>query len=119
MMSEFAHTGLVTVPDQAALAAYAQAYARWRQAEEQIEREGQLVKEPVVTRSGNISGWRWKKHPAVTIAKDERAAMIATGRLFGLNPSSRTSLHVPEQEAPSYDADDAEFDAQFEPTTVQ
>lgn len=105
IMKEFADTGLVTAPDQSALAAYCQAYARWKQAEEQVQRDGQLIQEAIVTRSGNISGYRWKKNPAVTIAKDERAAMLTAGRLFGLSPSSRASMHVPDL-VPTADEDD-------------
>ena len=97
---------LIKATDQSALAAYCQSYARWRTAEEIVEREGQLVQEPIVTRSGNVTGFRWKKHPAVTVAKDERATMLAAGRLFGLSPSSRTSLHVPVEETPAEDESD-------------
>jgi P27 family predicted phage terminase small subunit len=93
--SEVAHLDLLKGSDQASLAAYCQSYARWVQAEKQVTAEGQLVREPVVTRSGTVTGYRWKKHPAVAIAKDERAAMIASGRLFGLSPSSRAAIHAP------------------------
>ncbi len=96
LMAEFGETGLVTGPDRATLAAYCQAYARWQMAEQEVQQHGQLIQEPIVTRSGNISGSRWKKNPAVTVARDERAAMIAAGRLFGLNPSSRASISVPD-----------------------
>jgi phage terminase small subunit len=59
-----------------------------------------------VTRSGNVSGYRTKKHPAVTVAKDERAAMLTAGRLFGMTPASRSSIHAPEPEQPIEDDDD-------------
>lgn len=106
--SQLVHLDLLKATDQAALEAYCQSYARWVTAEQQVEAEGQLVKEPIVTRSGNVSGYRWKKNPAVTIAKDERAAMLAAGRLFGLNPSSRASIHAPSPDLPSStnDSDD-------------
>jgi P27 family predicted phage terminase small subunit len=96
LMEGFGETRLVTGPDQATLAAYCQSYARWVQAEQDVEQRGQLIQEPIVTRSGNISGYRWKKNPSVTVAKDERACMIAAGRLFGLNPSSRASISLPD-----------------------
>lgn len=104
--NEFAHLDLIKATDQAALAAYCVAYSRWRSAEAIIEREGQMVQEPIVTRSGNISGYRSRKHPAVAIAKDERASMLASGRLFGLNPSSRGSVHAPERADLPVDDDD-------------
>lgn len=97
VLAEFADTGLITMVDTSALAAYCQAYARWRQAEEQVQRDGQIVREPIVTRSGNLTGkFRRRKHPAVTIARDERMAMIAAGRLFGFDPTSRTRVPIPE-----------------------
>jgi len=95
IVAELAHLDMLRSTDQSSLAAYCQSYARWVEAEKQVSKEGQMVKEPVVTRSGTVTGYRWKKHPAVTIAKDERAAMIATGRLFGLSPSSRSAIHAP------------------------
>jgi P27 family predicted phage terminase small subunit len=104
--SELGHIDLLKGTDQAALEAYCVAYARWRSAEEIVNREGQTVNEPVVTRSGNISGYRIKKHPAVTVAKDERASMLACGTLFGLSPSSRASLHAPAVDLPTNDEDD-------------
>jgi len=103
---EFSELGLLTAPDMAALAAYCQAYARWRTAEETVQHEGQMVKEPIVTRSGNSTGrYRRKKHPAVTVAKDERAAMLQAGRLFGLDPASRGRISAPQQDAPEPDED--------------
>jgi P27 family predicted phage terminase small subunit len=106
IVAEFKHLDLLKATDQAALAAYCVAYARWRTAEEIVEQEGQMIKEPILTRSGNVTGYRWKKHPAVAVAKDERAAMLTAGRLFGLNPSSRGSIHAPEPEQHIDDDDD-------------
>lgn len=106
LISELSYLDLLKATDQAALEAYCVAYSRWRTAEAIIDREGQTVQEPVVTRSGNISGYRLKKHPAVTVAKDERASMLAAGRLFGLSPASRSSLHAPAPEQPAASDDD-------------
>jgi P27 family predicted phage terminase small subunit len=107
LMAELSHLDMLKATDQAALAAYCQSYARWITAESAVEAEGQLIREPVVTRSGNISGYRMKKNPAVTIAKDERACMLSAGRLFGLSPVSRAAIHTPSPEAaPSLDDDD-------------
>jgi P27 family predicted phage terminase small subunit len=78
--------------DAAALAAYCQAFARWRSAEEQIDAEGQTVREPVTNKAGEIVGYKTKRHPATTIAKDERAAMHRAASLFGFDPSSRTRI---------------------------
>lgn len=40
------------------------------------------------------------------VSKDAQANMIAVGRLFGFDPSSRVHLAVPEAPAPEQDDDD-------------
>jgi len=110
IVAEFAGTELLTAVDQAALCAYCQAYARWRTAEEIVEREGQMMEEPTVTRSGNLTGrFRSKKHPAVAIARDEREAMISAGRLFGFDPTSRTRMPAKEPAVPAPEPDDSDL----------
>jgi P27 family predicted phage terminase small subunit len=98
-MAEFGDLGLVTAVDQSALAAYCQSFARWQQAEIEVEQYGLTIKEPITSRYTNeITGYRVKKNPVVTVAQQERAAMIATGRLFGLDPASRANTAVPDQD---------------------
>ena len=101
IMDNFSDLGLVTAPDQSALAAYCQAYARWVQAEADVEKLGLLINEPIKSRyTGEVTGVRIKKNPAVTVAQQERQAMLTAGRLFGLNPAARSVLAVPEAEKP-------------------
>lgn len=69
--------------DTASLAAYCQAFARWQSAEQQIDREGQTVAEPVLNKANEVVGHKVKRHPATTIAKDERAAIHRAAALFG------------------------------------
>jgi P27 family predicted phage terminase small subunit len=105
---EFAHTGLLTAVDMASLASYCQSYARWRLAEQIVQREGQIIEEPTITRQGNLTGRvKIKRHPATLCAKDALAAMLAAGRLFGLDPSNRSRLSVPQlpDEQPDDDID--------------
>lgn len=83
--------------DTASLAAYAQAYARWRSAEEMIDAEGQTVREPITNKSGEVVGHKTKRHPATIIAKDERAAMHRAASLFGFDPASRTRIDLGER----------------------
>lgn len=112
VMSEFEHTGLITPVDMAALACYCQAFARWVQAEQQIEHEGSLVREPVITRSGHHNGkYKIKRHPAVMNSKDAQALMLHSAALFGLNPVSRTRVPHPEaaDTVPVPDDDDSDL----------
>lgn len=80
--------------DAASLAAYCQAFARWQQAEETVTKEGQTISEPIVNKSGDVVGYKVKRHPVTTIAKDERAAMLRAAALFGFDPSSRSRINL-------------------------
>lgn len=106
LYKHLAQTKMLFATDQSFLAMYATAYAHALDAEDILRREGQIVREPIVTRSGNLTGKeRIKAHPAVVIAKDARAQMVAIGRLFGLSPVSRSLVQLPpaEDEEPEVD----------------
>ncbi|HEY1647486.1 MAG TPA: phage terminase small subunit P27 family [Terracidiphilus sp.] len=108
--SEFAHTGLLTAVDVAALSAFCQSYARWRLAEEIVQREGQTIEEPIVTGQGNLTGRvKIKRHPATLCAKDAQAAMMSAGARFGLDPSSRSRIVAPD--LPDAETEDDDIDA--------
>jgi P27 family predicted phage terminase small subunit len=91
--------GLLTEVDGTALAAYCEAYSRWRAAEEIIAREG-LTYENV--RLGRIA-----QHPAVPIARQMMDQIRAYCSEFGLTPSARGRMTLPE--VPSGE-DDSPFD---------
>jgi P27 family predicted phage terminase small subunit len=118
VMDEFGHTGIIKAVDKASLEAYCMSYARWIEAERIIAKEGQTITFPVVTRSGNLSGYKTAKHPAVTIARDERAAMVKFAGLFGFAPSTRlpdlTNTDEPEEE----EEDDASLFSPSKPKAV-
>jgi P27 family predicted phage terminase small subunit len=85
---ELERLGLLTVVDGAALAAYCQAYSRWKQAEEIIKREGMTF----TTETGYLM-----PHPAVKIAEKSMQLIKAFCAEFGLTPSSRCRMSLPEQ----------------------
>jgi P27 family predicted phage terminase small subunit len=84
---ELERLGLLTVVDGTALAGYCQAYARWRQAETVLDDEGTTFKTP----NGYV-----QVHPQVAIA--QKYLQIARGFCaeFGLTPSSRGRMTLPE-----------------------
>jgi P27 family predicted phage terminase small subunit len=94
--------GLLTVLDSATLGAYAQAYGRWREAEEALARvadrdehmHGLLIK----TQDGNP-----RRNPLVKIAADAAADMVRYAGEFGLTAVARSRLAagVSGQPAPS------------------
>lgn len=92
IVPELEALGLLTIVDRAALAGYCQAYARWRQAEEAIEKYGMIGK----TESGYV-----QQLPYVSIAQKSLQLMKNLAAEFGLTPSarSRLSLQKPEEES--------------------
>src|SRR3989304_880412 len=79
--------GLLTAVDRAVLAGYCQAYARWRQAEEAIEKYGLIGQ----TLSGYV-----QQLPYVSIANQALKQMRACAAEFGFSPASRTRIAHPE-----------------------
>ena len=74
--------GVLTEIDQAAFAAYCQAWARWKEAQEAINECGAVYE----TDTG------FRKSPWVTIANDNQRLMIQAASEFGLTPSSRSRI---------------------------
>ena len=91
---ELAALDMLRAVDSASLAAYCLSYARWRGAEEIVTAEGQTVSEPVIAKTGDVIGFKVKRHPATSIAKDALAALLRASALFGFESSSRSRLQV-------------------------
>ena len=80
--------GLLSPADRTALAVYCTAYSRWVQAEAQVRKYGAIVKSP-------NKGFPMKS-PYLTVA-DQSAEMMRKFMVeFGLTPSSRSRIRVPE-----------------------
>ena len=80
--------GLLTRADRAALAAYCTAYSRWVTAERQVQRLGTIVKSPLK----NFP----MKSPYLTVADQALENMRKFMVEFGLTPSSRSRIRMPE-----------------------
>ena len=93
--------GLLTRADRAALAAYCVVYSRWVTAERQVQRLGTIVKSP----EKNFP----MKSPYLTVADQALEAMRKFMVEFGLTPSSRSRIRVPDASGAS-----DEFDAFLE-----
>ncbi len=91
---ELERLGLLTVVDRAALAGYCQAWAQAVQAEDVLRREGLTFTTP----NGYV-----QQRPEVAIAQKAWQAVKSFAAEFGLTPSSRTRLSLPE-----FDDDDPE-----------
>ena len=86
--------GVLTQVDRAAFAAYCQAYARWKEAEEFLSKHGTIFKTP----SGYI-----QQVPQVSIAQTYMKIMKDFCSEFGLTPASRTRIQVDTEAKSSED----------------
>ena len=75
--------GILTEVDQAAFAAYCQAWARWKEAQQMIEINGATF----VTDKGYLQQSTW-----VGIANTNQKLMMQAASEFGLTPSSRSKI---------------------------
>ena len=75
--------GVLTELDMASFAAYCQAYARYKEAEEFITQHGSIVKTP--------SGY-WPQVPQVAQAQTYSKIMLRLAEQFGLTPSARSRI---------------------------
>lgn len=78
--------GVLAVVDENALARYCRLHTRWRQAEKQVEQDGQTIM--VVSREGK----KLAKNPAASLAAELAAHLLRLEQSFGLTPSARASL---------------------------
>jgi len=88
IVPELDSLGLLTVVDRAALVTYCQAWARWVDAEANVEQYGSVLK---AEKSDYI-----QISPYVTISKQSALLVKAFCQEFGLTPASRTRIAVPE-----------------------
>jgi P27 family predicted phage terminase small subunit len=97
---------VLTVADAAALSALCDAWSEWRLARDVVKRDGMVSEEPVMTRSGEIAGYKIRQRPEVGIASDAWRRVRLMMVEFGLTPASRTKVHgvTPEAEADPFDA---------------
>jgi P27 family predicted phage terminase small subunit len=91
---------VLTKADRAPLAGYCQQFARWAQAEAEIDADGQVIRVPIVSKkTGEVVGHEIKANPAVAIADTASRSMRNFAIDLGLTPASRTKLHmIPEGE---------------------
>lgn len=80
---ELHNKGVLTQMDRAVLAAYAQAYGRWHEAEEKVNELGFVVK----TAMGNLV-----QNPYLSIANRAMQDMTRIAAEFGMTPASRTRV---------------------------
>lgn len=83
---------VLTDADLSALAAYCDAYSRWRSARQMIEEQGLTTE----TGAGNL-----KAHPATVVVHQAITEMRQFMNELGLTPSSRTRVNQTKRDEPS------------------
>ena len=86
LAAELDAQNLLTSWDHAAFASYCEAFGKYVRLTKQIEREGRILTAPQ-------SGYKMP-HPACSLQKQAREAMVSIGSRFGLNPSARAGLDI-------------------------
>ena len=94
LADKMVNLGTLTEMDMAAFAGYCQSYARWKEAEEFIEKHGTIVKTP----SGYL-----QQVPQVSIAQTNLKVMLKFCSEFGLTPSFRSRMIAGEVQEGSVD----------------
>ncbi|MNO90371.1 Phage terminase, small subunit [compost metagenome] len=86
---ELVESKVLTRTDLHVLEGFCSAYGRWREAEEDVTRNGITIKS-MMGRS---------KNPACTVANEAMRQMTSYGSSLGLDPASRARLTVPKNKA--------------------
>lgn len=106
VLPELKAMGLLTVVDRAALAAYCEAWACFRQAQEVVQEKGITHEEPIMARVKGengvvfekIVGYKVKQRPEVAVSLRYFQILSRMVVEFGFTPSSRGRMTIPGQE---------------------
>lgn len=90
LIPQLVFMGVVTQADRNALARYCQTWARWKKAEEFIQKYGETY--PLKDEKGNVKCFMpW---PQVSISNQMSQTLTRLEQEFGLTPSARTRINV-------------------------
>jgi P27 family predicted phage terminase small subunit len=97
VVPELDRIGMLTRVDRAALASYCEVWATFVTAQREVHEHGLvLLERERETDDGTVIYVRPVKNPAVLIARDAAGQVRQFCAEFGLTPSSRSRLEVPE-----------------------
>jgi P27 family predicted phage terminase small subunit len=88
VVPELQRLQLLKPPDAASLAAYCEAWSRFKQASEIVAREGMVLHDDKLGRS--------QRHPALLTAEAASKELRAWAHEFGLTPSAEARLVTPK-----------------------
>lgn len=103
IVPELAQLGVLTKIDGKALAAYCHAFARWMAAQEEVDRLGLVLDEPIMggpPEDREVVGYKHKRNPAVSIEHEALKIMKSFLVEFGMTPSSRSRIRIEKADQP-------------------
>jgi len=93
LIPQLADMGVLTKIDGQALALLCQTWGKWKDAELAIRQHGSVV--PIYNADGSLK--YMQQSPYVSIARSAADQLARMFREFGMTPSARTRIEVPEQ----------------------
>lgn len=111
IVPELERLGVLAKVDGKALAGYCVSYARWMEAQKQIDKHGILIEESVFDKDGEEVDVRVKRNPAISIAHAELKNMKSFLIEFGMTPAARSRIRM---EKPKVVAEVEAFDTYLE-----
>ena len=95
---ELEKLGLLTQIDMAVFAGYCQTYAKWREAEEFIAKNGSNYEIPKYGEDGELISVYHQQYPQVSQARQYLEQINKIAAEFGMTPSARGRMSVPGAE---------------------
>lgn len=87
---------VLTLWDREAFANYCDAVTRRADAARHLEKEGQVIDAPVFNKNGDMTGYRRTRNPWSLVLRDADAQVQRWGARFGLTPSERAQIRLPQ-----------------------
>jgi P27 family predicted phage terminase small subunit len=94
IVPELVQLGVLSKVDGKALAAYCHSFARWFQAERDVEKYGVIVEEPILLMGAATGFFRLKKNPACNVSETAMKTMKSFLVEFGMTPAARSRIRI-------------------------
>jgi len=105
IVPELMQLGVLSKIDGKALAAYCHCYARWFQAERDVEKYGVIIEEPILLMGEATDYVRLKKNPACNVSESAMKGMKSFLVEFGMTPAARSRIRIDKaKEADPFEA---------------
>jgi P27 family predicted phage terminase small subunit len=98
--------GVLTAWDAPNFREWCDAVVSAREAQHELDEDGEVISNPIIDRQGNLVGYRQIINPWWKVRREASSAMLALGARFGLTPADRARLSVGESNPKGKNAQD-------------